>query len=381
MARNKILYIHETSRFSGGENSLLNLALNLDKEAFEPVFACPPGGPFVEILLKSGIKVYPVGFPAVRKLTGVLGAVVRVRKIIRDEHISLVHSNSIRTHMYAWLAGRAEKVPVIWHERNLIEREIIDPDRALSFLPDAIICNSRAIAERFINKGSLPEKVRVIHNGVDIQKFSPAASGNNMRKAFGIGSDEIVIGIASRFNKGKGHEIFLASAARLLKDVPDGRRKLRFLIAGGAVFEEDKDREKYVKSLAGEYGISDRVIFTGIIKDMPDIYAAIDIFVLASLAEPCGRVVSEAMACGKPVIGTDSGGTPEMITDGVTGLLVMPGNADAIADALAILIGDKDKRLEMGRSSRQKAEKDFDISLHAKETGQLYLDMIDKAKR
>ena len=143
----------------------------------------------------------------------------------------------------------------------------------------------------------------------------------------------------------------------------------------------DKDREKYVKSLAGEYGISDRVIFTGIIKDMPDIYAAIDIFVLASLAEPCGRVVSEAMACGKPVIGTDSGGTPEMITDGVTGLLVMPGNADAIADALAILIGDKDKRLEMGRSSRQKAEKDFDISLHAKETGQLYLDMIDKAKR
>ena len=376
----KILYLHETALLSGAENSLLNLVANLDKDKFEVLFACPPKGAFVDKLSSLGIKAYPVDFPSVRRLTGLRATIGKVRNIIMEDKVSLIHSNSIRTHIYAWLAGRPEKIPIVWHERNLIEREIIDPDRALASLPDAIICNSNAIAKRFIRKGRLPGKVHIIHNGVDVERFNPLIKGDGIRKRFDIGDEEIVIGIASRFNQNKGHEIFLSAASNLLKEVPGGRLKLKFLIAGGAVFEEDMNRETRLKAFAREADMGDRVIFTGFVNDMPEIYAATDIFVLASFAEPCGRVIAEAMACGKPVVGTNIGGTPEMVADGITGLLVRPGDAPAMAGAIRMLVEDKDRRLAMGREARIKAEKEFDIKAHAKKTGDLYSHILKLRK-
>ena len=377
----KILYLHETAQLSGAENSLLNLIANLDRERFRPVFACPAAGPLVDRLSALGVTVYPVDFPQVRKIGGVYGTLNKVRDIIRKEKIEILHSNSIRTHIYAWLAARLEKIPVVWHERNLIENEIIDPDRMLAFLPDAIICNSRAIAKRFMKDGEIPEKVHAIHNGVDLEQFNSLVKGDAVRRRFGIGQEEIVIGVASRFGQNKGHETFLSAASKILEEAPSDRLRFRFLIAGGAVFKKDKYRDQYLKKLAEELNITDRVIFTGFVSDMPEIYAATDIFVIASFAEPCGRVISEAMACGKPVVGTDTGGTPEMVAEGITGFLVPPGNAVKLADAIRILIEDKNKRLAMGREARVKAEKEFDIKAHVKNTEDLYSRILSRIKR
>lgn len=377
--KKSVLYLHETGRISGAENSLLNLMAGLDKEIFRPVVACPADGGFADALSSIGVKVCPIHFPPVRRFFG-LGPTVRLlRTFIREENISLVHSNSIRTHIYGWLAARASGIPIIWHERNLIdkEKELIDPDRLLSFLPDAIICNSGAVAARFMKRGKVPAKVHVIINGVDIERFNPAVSGDAVRRKFGITQDEITIGIASRFHKIKGHETLFSAVARIFKHAPEARKRLRLLVVGGGVFNEDTWREEYLKKLIKEIKIEDRVILTGPLNNMPEAYAAMDIVVLPSLSEACGRVVIEAMATGKPIIGTDVGGTPEMIDAGRTGILFTPGDSCGLADAILSLVNDPHKRLAMGAAGRARAEKVFDIKEHIKKTEKLYQSLIN----
>jgi len=120
----------------------------------------PDEGPFAIALKKLGIAVHFIRLPKIRHGIGVLGTIMKLREFIREHNIALVHSNSIRTHVYGTAAARLTAIPSIWHERNLITSEHIDPDRALSFLPDAIVCNSYAIAQRFKQRGVIPAKVR-----------------------------------------------------------------------------------------------------------------------------------------------------------------------------------------------------------------------------
>jgi glycosyltransferase involved in cell wall biosynthesis len=274
------------------------------------------------------------------------------------------------------MAARFSGVPVVWHERNLITAEKLDPDRILAFLPDAIICNSRAIAGRFEKHGVLPAQVQVIYNGADTRAFNPSVSGKNLRERFGIGADEIVIGIASRFNPDKGHETFLRAAVLISK----GYARARFLIVGGAVFASDMGREKLLRDLALNLGIGDRVVFTGLLQEMPEAYAAMDIVVLASNAEPCGRVIFEAMATGRPIVATKSGGTPEIISDGVTGVLISPGDPDRLSRVVMELVSNGARRASLGMAGRKKIEDNFSIQSNVYHTEALYASLLERSR-
>jgi glycosyltransferase involved in cell wall biosynthesis len=376
MAISNILYLHETSKIAGAENSLLQLAKNLDIARFKPFFALPEDGPLADALRRCGIDVELVGFPKIRAGSGVIAATTAIRRLIAGKSIALVHSNSIRTNLYGAAAARLSGVPVVWHERNLITTEKLDPDMVLAFLPDAIVCNSRAIARRFEKSGALPAKVQVIYNGVDTKAFNPSVSGKALRDRFGIGADEIVIGIASRFNPDKGHETFLRAAKLIARN----QARVRFLIVGGAVFASDAGREKTLRDLALDLGIDDRVVFTGLIQEMAEAYAAMDIVVLASDAEPCGRVIFEAMATGRPMVATDTGGTPEIVVDGETGILVHPRDPAAMASALETLVADRQKRDAMGRLARGRMEALFGIEKNVANTEELYLRLLAKGR-
>lgn len=366
-ARN-ILYLHETSEMAGAENSLLQLAKNLDPSRFRPIFALPGDGPLAEALKHCGIDVEFVGFPRIRSGAGVIAATAAIRRIISGKAIALVHSNSIRTHLYGVIAARMSRVPVVWHERNLIIDEKVDPDKVLAFLPDAIICNSRAVARRFETRGALPPRIHIIYNGVDTQVFAPSVSGKGLRERFNIAADEIVIGMAGRLNPNKGHETFLR-AAKIIAGSP---LRARFLVVGGPVFEPDFGRDTVLREMAVALGLGDRVIFTGHIQEMPEAYAAMDIAVLASSVEACSRAVLEAMATARPVVATDNGGTPEMVAHGETGILVPSGDPAALASALGSLISDRERRHAMGRAARERVEAFFGIGKNVKDTQELY---------
>ena len=267
-----------------------------------------------------------------------------------------------------------------WHQRNLIEKEFIDPDRALAFIPNAIICNSAAISKRFAKRdGRLPDKVHTIYNGVDTKLFRADTSGDGIRDQLGIARDDTVIGIASRFSRNKGHEVFLSAALKLIKESAPAGLKLKFMVSGGAVFAEDTARERVLRDLVKSMGLEGAVIFAGFRKDMPEVYAAMDIFVLASDAEPCGRVLFEAMASGKPIVATGTGGTPEIVSDGSTAILVPPRDPDAMADALRTLLEDRGKAEAMGRAGRRRVEELFSVETNARRTEDLYSALVSEA--
>ncbi len=379
MPKYNILYLHETALISGAENSLLNLVNKLDREVFNPVFACPGEGPLPEKLAQMGIKVCFVDFPQVRRLFGVLPVVKKLRGFISENNINLLHSNSIRTHIYAAILGKLAGLPVIWHQRNLLIGEFIDPDRLLSFLPDKIICNSYSVARRFQRKGgNIPGKVQVVFNGVDTEKFHPQCNANKLRGELGIKPEEIVIGIASRFNFNKGHETFLQASKDILYGMAQAKKNVKFLVVGGAVFDEDKSRENDLRKMADNLGIKNSIIFTGFRQDMPEVYASMDIFVVTSFLEACGRVVLEAMASGKPVIATNAGGNPEMIKDGINGFLFEPGNVSALAEKITLLVNNITLANKMGEAGRKMAKENFGIEKNAAQTQKIYLELIPK---
>ena len=378
--RNVILYLHEVSRVAGAEQSLFNLARFLDRSRFIPVFAIPQKGEFSELLTTAGVETVFTGFPPVRGLSGVLASIQALNRLIREKRVALIHSNSIRTHFYGAVCARVNGIPAVWHQRNMLADERFDPDRMLSAVPDAIICNSRAVSRRFTRGNVLPAKVSVVFNGVDTAVFRPGLDPMKVRGEFGIPPGQTVVGMASRFNRNKGHESFI-EAARIIFRLP-GTENLRFMIVGGSVFEADATREKILRSLVNDAGLGARVIFTGPRRDMPDVYAAMDIFVLASESEACGRVVLEAMASGKPVIATDTGGTPEMISEGSEGLLFAPGDAAALAEKIRYLAGDPAAARGMGTRARQRAEKEFDIRINVRGTEEIYRRLLkDRPRR
>ena len=372
--KSNILYLHETSKFAGAEESLLNLAKFLDKGRFTPSFILPEEGLLKDKLEAIGVKVFVVPMPKIRRVVGVIPAARRILSIARENNISLLHTNSIRTHFYGLHVARKLKLPIIWHQRNLLTRELLDPDRLFSSLADVIICNSCAVARRFLKKGTIPDKVRVVYNGVDTERFSPAISPDKFRREFGIGENELIVGIASRFDKRKGHEDFFKAAKEIIRV----EKNVRFLVVGGAVFDNHEEREQYLRDRAKSLDFKDRVIFSGFRQDMPEVYAAIDIFVLPSLQEACARVLLEAMASGKPVIATSLGGNPEIVVDEVTGILVPAKDARALAQAMLRLIREPDTARQMGEAGRKRSQECFTIAENLVKIEFIYGELLNK---
>jgi len=370
-----IAIVHEFHEIAGAENSLLYLARNIDRNRFNLIFILPRQGQFCEELKKIGTEVNFCEFPRIRGMAGVGRATRFLSDFVKKKNIGLIHSNSIRTHIYSTVAARRNRIPVIWHQRNLLVNELIDPDSLFSFLPDKIICNSAAVARRFAFFGFLPRRVVVIYNGVDTARFRPDVGGENVRKEYRIPSSQTVIGIASRFHENKNHETFFKAAKILCRRYQDAG-SLKFLVVGASVFEEDRQREVYLRDFVHRQGIQDKIVFTGFRKDMPEVYAAMDILVISSFREACGRVIIEAMSSGKPVIGSRTGGNRELIIHGKTGIVFPPSSPKALAEAIAYLVERRDTARAMGEAGRRRVEQYFDIRINVKRIEGVYAELL-----
>ncbi len=365
-----ILYFHDREWIAGAEQSLFQFVSRLDKSKFLPFFVLAKEGEFSRILEKERIPVRIVPFHPFRSFRwdGILKTFLDLRKVVRETYPHLLHSNTPRTNLYAGVLGRLHKTPVVWHARNLLYGNMMDTDRLFLFLAKKIVCNSDAIRNRFKQS----EKAVTIHSGVDCDKFKPDdTKGRTFRGRFQLGEASLV-GLIARVGLGKGHEIFLGAAAKAHEAFP----KTRFLIVGRAENKEDEEREKKLRELSVRLGISDVVSFLGYQEDMPSVMSALDLVVVATEAEPFGRVILEAMAAGKPVIGTASGGTPELIQDGENGLLVPPRDERAIAKAILALLRNPLKAKEMGERGRKRILSDFTIDRHVKKIEGLYQELI-----
>jgi glycosyltransferase involved in cell wall biosynthesis len=368
--RPTVVLVHATDIMAGGERSLLNLVRHFDRKQFDARVVCDATDEFVEAVRKTGTPVHRVRFPGLRRPgLAIWRAVRELQASGRMEGGALFHANTPRTNLYAAAAGRLARVPVVWHCRNLLEAGMWDTDRIFAWLPDRIICNSDAIAARFA--GSLwRHRIRTILNGVDLGEFHPDISGATVRAELGWTRNPI-IAATSRLDPEKGHETLLDAMGIVRRHRPD----CRLLIAGTSSVNQAA-RHAALQRRISDLKLDEMVRLLGFRRDMPSLVAAADICVLPAHAEACGRVLFEAMAMAKPVVATMSGGTPEIVVDGLTGLLVAPRNPVALGEALLALLKDPAKRQTLGAAGRERAVKEFSIQAHVRQTMAVYTDVL-----
>jgi glycosyltransferase involved in cell wall biosynthesis len=233
--------------------------------------------------------------------------------------------------------------------------------RLLCFASARVLVNSSATSDH------LPcgNKITVIHNGIDVGRFDLTLDGMPFLDQHGIPADAPLVGTVGRLRPWKGQDSFLRSMARVAGALPAAR----FLVVGGAIFDVQDGYSENLHRLASELGIADRVTFTGQLADVRPALAAMDLFVHPGAPEPFGLVNLEAMAMGKPVVAYAHGALPEIVPDGETGLLVPPGNEEALAGAVIDLLGDSQRRSAMGMAGRARVEAHFTAQRMAGEVG------------
>jgi len=200
-------------------------------------------------------------------------------------------------------------------------------------------------------------KVKVVPLGTDIHRFDPAHFNRpEARSFFGLPHDKKIIGVLGRLDPGKGQEVLLRAIPEVAKHNPD----VLLVIAGDETAGEP-GYKAYLEELSREIGVDRHVKFLPFTDDVPRLMAALDIFVLPSFSETFGLVVIEAMAMEKPVIATNAGGLPEIITDGKTGLLIAPRNVEAVANAIEKILDDEKLRTSLAHAARQEALRRFSM--------------------
>jgi glycosyltransferase involved in cell wall biosynthesis len=367
----RVLYVHHVGELSGAERSLQLLLRHLDRARVEPRFAGPARGAFVAALAADGVPTLPAAFGPLRRLGGVLAAVRRLVRLVREHRIELLHANGPQTNVPAGLAGRLTAVPVVWHARNLIAGDMWDVDRALAPLATRIVCNADAIRRRFAGSRGWARSLTIV-NAVDTGEFHPGVPRAPFRRELGVADAVPLIGIVGRIGLGKGHEHFTEAAVRLLA----GGLDAHFAIVGDALFDADAWRADALRRVVKDAGREDRIHFAGYRRDVPSVMRALDVLVLASDAEPCGRVLFEAMACGTAIVATNTGGTPEIVRDGIEGLLVPPRAPAALAHAVGALARDAALRARLGAAGVGRVVAEFTIERHVARVHAVYDDVL-----
>lgn len=357
----RILFVSHSASLTGAPVSCFQLMTKLG-ESFTPVFATAEGGPILNRLRDRGIACHVLGEK------GFLGAayVKAFMKILDAERIDLLHLNTLTPFSkYAGIAGFITRRPVVW-----VVREDPRISRSRRLRPWLRLLATRIVFVDHDTRRALlsgDRSAEVIPNGVDTDTFTPFPS-DHLRRSLQIDQDQRLIGYAGSITPRKGIE-YLITALHLVKEsFPNVK-----LILVGPEAQGDRTYGAHLRDLIGVHGLKGDVCFTGPLSEMPEVLNSLDLVVLPSLDERCSRVLLEAIACGKAVVATRVGGTPEIVSDGFNGILVPPKDPAALADALARLLTDDALRRTLGMNGRHRAVEVFGMTSQVQRMRDLYL--------
>ena len=376
MSATRVLYINHVSTISGAEESLLALLARVHRDVVEPVLACPPG----ELAARArqlDIRTEPIQFARFKRTANPItkGAYAMawlagsnaIRKLVATVKPGIVHSNSSTAHLYAGRVARKAGLPCIWHARDL--RRLPLEARTICQKTDRVIAISDAVADFLAASGLGRPVVTRIYNGIDPDTWRERVdASDNVRAELGLDPDDRVLLMAAQFVPWKRHE----DAVRAMPKVIEKEPRARLVLAGNDRFGDHPELGDQLRALAEDLNVADRVIFAGYRQDMPTLLNEAELLVVPSDAEPFGRVAIEAMALGKPVVGTRAGGLPEVVRDGQTGLLVVPRFPDSLAAACARILENDSLAHSLGDAGRERVEELFHIQQTVEATQELY---------
>jgi glycosyltransferase involved in cell wall biosynthesis len=372
--RIRVLQVITSLDRGGAENHLLALLTHADHQAFEFETAILSGqGELVDEFRRAGLEFHLLGARsrfdpfALRRLVGLL----------RRGQYDIVHSHLFRADIYASLAVAQlrDRAPLLVSTRHNDDRFFLNPfvgiaHYMLSARQDLIIAISDHIARFTVSRGVRhPERVRRVYHGIEpMVTQALEREGQQIRRDLGLGPDDYVVGNVGRLAPQKGQRHLIGAMPLLLERVP----RAHAVIAGGG------DLEEYLRDLALEVGVADRVHVLGPRRDVPALMHAMDVFAMPSIWEGFGLVLLEAMAAGRPIVASRVATIPEVVEDEATGLLVPPGDPVALAESLAQLAHDPERARAFGEAGRQRLRTRFSLEKMVGDTELLYRDLVEQ---
>ena len=361
----KVLHVLTDKNIGGAGRWLLYYLKYHDREQFRVEVVLPQGSLLAPVVRALDVPV--ISMEDMEDKSFDKKAMKALVQLFREEKPDIVHTHASMT---ARMAARAAMVPSIFNTKHCMEsapgilpKKIIRREVNAAF-SDKIIAVSRAVRRSMVHAGTHPEQIAVVYNGIEPIAIPTAEEKAALLESYGGRPGEKAVGMVARLEEVKDHETFLLAAQNVLEH----RKDVRFYIVGDGSLREELERRVY------ELGISEWVTFTGFVKDVERIEAALDIAVITSKAEALCLSIIESNIAGVPAIGTDSGGVREVIRHGETGFLVSVGDSDRLAEYMEELLADDAKRKAFGEQAKKHAESMFLAEHMTKRIEKLYLE-------
>ena len=365
MDKKSILYLsHCGSSIGGGEQQLAYLVANIDREDYQSLVVCPDDGVFAEHLRHLNIPTVILNLPPWRKAKSLIARYNAAQKLVslaKTHKVQLVHTSDSWFNPYLRYLRKRLKIPTVSHVRNLLTPTQV---RKYKFdRMDSIIAISEQSKMPLVEAGIDTRKIDVILNCVDLSVFRPTPVT--------APSAEYIVGIVGRIEPFKRQKVFVEIAAKVAAQ----GKKVRFHIIGAALdTPEHRTYEQKVRQLVIKHQLQEVVHFAGHHTDMPDVMGELDLLVTLS----AGSVIAEAMAAGKPVIGTPIGSTADMIVHGVTGYVIPLDPMEKIVDKIIELAENPIQSMRIGQAARKHAEEAFGIEAHVQKVQDIYEKLLIK---
>jgi len=373
----KVIFVITGSGVGGAEKMLYHTIKGLKPERYTAkLCSLKKKGVFASRLEADGLEVYSLNMSDEATLAGwfdSLRALVQLAIYFLRERPAVVHSFLFRANIIARIAGYLTGVPVIISSVRVMGGEkqyhhFID--RVTAFMADHFVAVSNGVKEHILHTSHVAEdKVSTIYNGVVVE-CSSTFDKTAFMSSVGLKNDERILLTAGRLHRQKGYDHLIRAMPMVQSAFPG----VKLLILG------EGEEENNLKKLADSLELTEKVIFTGLRSDVDSLLHCIEIFVLPSRWEGLPNVLLEAMAAGKPVVATAVGGIPELVVQGVTGVLVPPQDTLALADAIKGLLSDEKRALAMGSAGRQRVQQCFSMDAMISKTEALYQELLTRKK-
>ncbi|HYX11691.1 MAG TPA: glycosyltransferase [Candidatus Acidoferrum sp.] len=351
--RIRVVEVLATGSNGGAQEHLYGLLRRIDPKCYDVSVVALSGGSGARKIARLGFPTLILDEPDDDTAVDVLVDHL-ARRDVDVVHNHMYRAEIVGTRAALKLAQSGRQRPYIVSTvhssriRSTEDRELL---RALTPSMDRLIAVSRAIVRKIADERGGLAPVSLIYNGVDLERYDHQEPCCTLREEYGMLEGSQIVGVVARLEAEKGHPTLLEAWPTVVAEFPDA-----YLLVVG-----EGSRLESLQEQARELGIAERVVFTGRRDDIPAVTAALDIAVLPSYREAQGLTILEAMALSRPVIASNVGGIPEMIDDGVTGILVPPHDADALSTAIGRLLRDHQLADTLGRAGHDLAHDRFCI--------------------
>ena len=353
--RIRVVQVLATGTNGGAQEHLFGLVSRMDPTRYDVSIVSLSPGSAVRKLQRAGFAVLLIDEPDDAIAVGALAAhLAEVRADVVHAH--MYRAETVATRAVLALAEIGHRRPYLVstvHSSRVRSEEDRQTLRDLTPHMDQLIAVSRMIEKKLHDEGRTSAPIRLIYNGVDLTRYDEQEPCCTLPEEYGLEPGSQLVGVVARLEPEKGHPTLLEAWPQVLRSVPDSY----LLIVG------EGSRREALEAQARELRVAHRVVFTGRRDDVPAVTAALDVAVLPSYREAQGLSILEAMALSRPVVASNVGGIPEMITDGETGLLVPPHDADALATAIIRLLRDHPFADVIGRRGHDLVHDRFCIEL------------------